>query len=64
MRHKYKKHHKVGKKNISEKDQKILYLLNIQLQAIMIYLTADVFFYNLNQHVAINQTISPMKMYF
>ena len=46
MRHKYKKHHKVGKKNISEKDQKILYLLNIQLQAIMIYLTADVFFYN------------------
>ena len=46
MRHKYKKHHKVGKKNISEKDQKILYLLNIQLQAIMIYLTADVFFCN------------------
>ena len=46
MRHKYKKHHKAEKKKISEKDQKILYLLNIQLQAIMIYLTADVFFYN------------------
>ena len=46
MGHKYKKYNKAEKKNISEKDQKILYLLNIQLQAIMIYLTADVFFYN------------------
>lgn len=46
MGHKYKKHHKAEKKNISENDKKILYLLNIQLQAIMIYLTADVFFYN------------------
>lgn len=43
MGHKY---NKAEKKNISEKDQKILYLLNIQLQAIMIYLTADVFFCN------------------
>ena len=33
MGHKY---NKSEKKNISEKDQKILYLLNIQLQAIMI----------------------------
>ena len=46
MGHKYKKYNKAEKKNISEKDQKILYLLNIQLQSIMIYLTADVFFYN------------------
>ena len=46
MGHKYKKHHKAEKKNISENDKKILYLLNIQLQSIMIYLTADVFFYN------------------
>ena len=46
MGHNYKKYNKAEKKNISEKDQKILYLLNIQLQAIMIYLTADVFFYN------------------
>lgn len=45
MGHKYKKHHKVGKKNISENDKKILYLLNIQSQATMIYLIADVFFY-------------------
>ena len=46
MGHKYKKYNKAEKKNISEKDQKILYLLNIQLQAIMIYLTSDVFFCN------------------
>ena len=45
MGHKYKKHHKARKKNISENDKKILYLLNIQSQAIMIYLIADVFFY-------------------
>lgn len=45
MRHKYKKYNKEQKKNISKNDKKILCLLNIQYQAIMIYLTADVFFY-------------------
>ena len=36
---------KIEKEKI-EKEKKILYLLNIQLQAIMIYLTADVLFCN------------------